>query len=247
MSLKEYLIKKDQKNFRLANGLEENNDLAESKKRKYGEISKEDDEGEEQKGTKKVLTGKGGNSFLDVGSVSWSILLACFFLSLHDDRKNFFISLDSVKEMLSVLKQEFKDFVPFETDPKLLESHATDDLVKLKDNQFIECINASLSKDSSEWRFLMTDKGKKRAKSLCRNVGILVSVEIDIENPTTNKITINLYDKDVMPLVDELYQVESSRLKGEDIIDHTQQALPNSGGGGTIFEEFIGTIENEID
>jgi len=51
----------------------------------------------------------------------------------------------------------------------------------------------------------MTDKGKKRAKSLCRNVGILVSVEIDIENPTTNKITINLYDKDVMPLVDELY------------------------------------------
>jgi hypothetical protein len=52
-------------------------------------------------------------------------------------------------------------------------------------------------------------------------VGILVSVEIDIENPTTNKITINLYDKDVMPLVDELYQVESSRLKGEDIIDPT--------------------------
>ena len=134
MSLKEYLMKKDQKNFRLANGLEENNDLAESKKRKYGEISKEEEEGEEQKGNKKVLTGKGGNSFLDVGSVSWSILLACFFLSLHDDRKNFFITLDSIKEMLTVLKQEFKDFVPFETDPKLLESHATDDLVKLKDN-----------------------------------------------------------------------------------------------------------------
>ncbi len=93
----------------------------------------------------------------------------------------------------------------------------------------------------------MTDKGKKRAKSLCRNVGILVSVEIDIENPTTNKITINLYDKDVMPLVDELYQVESSRLKGEDIIDPTQQALANSGGKGNIFEDFIGTIENEID
>jgi CRISPR-associated endonuclease Csn1 len=26
--------------------------------------------------------------------------------------------------------------VPFETDPKLLDSHACDDLVKLKDNQF---------------------------------------------------------------------------------------------------------------
>lgn len=54
----------------------------------------------------------------------------------------------------------------------------------------------------------MTEKGKKRAKALCRAVGILVSVEIDIENPTTNKITINLYDKDVMPLVDELYQAD---------------------------------------
>ena len=56
----------------------------------------------------------------------------------------------------------------------------------------------------------MTEKGKKRAKGLCRSVGILVSVEIDIENPTTNKITINLYDKDVMPLVDELYQGDAS-------------------------------------
>ena len=116
--------------------------------------------------------------------------------------------------------------MPFETDPKLLDSHACDDLVKLRDNQFIECINSAMSKDASEWRFVMTDKGKKRAKSLCRNVGILVSVEIDIENPTTNKITINLYDKDVMPLVDELYQVESSRLKGEDNADGTSSALP---------------------
>lgn len=65
----------------------------------------------------------------------------------------------------------------------------------------------------------MTDKGNKRAKCLCRSVGILVQVEIDIENPTTNKITINLYDKDVMPLVDELYNVDNganiSRMKDE--------------------------------
>ena len=105
MSLKEYLMKKDQKNFRIANGLEENKELADTKKRKYGEISKdEDDEEEGQKGIKKVLTGKGGNSFLDVGSVSWSMLLACFFLTLHDDKKSFFISLESIKEMLGVLK-----------------------------------------------------------------------------------------------------------------------------------------------
>jgi len=56
----------------------------------------------------------------------------------------------------------------------------------------------------------MTEKGKKRAKALCKSVGILVSIEIDIENPTTNKITINLSDKDVMPLVDELYNVDNN-------------------------------------
>lgn len=65
----------------------------------------------------------------------------------------------------------------------------------------------------------MTEKGKKRAKCLCRSVGILVQVEIDIENPNTNKITINLYDKDVMPLVDELYNADNtnhiSRMKDE--------------------------------
>lgn len=107
MSLKEYLMKKDQKHFREANGLDQNKELAETKKRKYGEICKEDEDGAEeggQKGTKKVLTGKCGNSFLDVGSISWSMLLACFFLSLHDDRKSFFINLDSIKEMLNVLK-----------------------------------------------------------------------------------------------------------------------------------------------
>jgi hypothetical protein len=71
-------------------------------------------------------------------------------------------------------------------------------------------IDQTVSKDIIDWRFLMTDKGKKRAKGLCRAVGVLVSVEIDIEDPTTNKITINLYDKDVMPLVDELYQADAT-------------------------------------
>ena len=43
-------------------------------------------------------------------------------------------------------------------------------------------------------------------------MGILVTVEIDIENPTTNKITINLYDKDVMPIVDELYYGDTTSI-----------------------------------
>ena len=91
--------------------------------------------------------------------------------------------------------------------------------MKLRDNSFIDLIDNTVPKDPSEWRFLMTDKGMKRAKCLCRSVGILVSIEIDIERPSTNKITINLYDKDIMPLVDELYQVDNvnniSKVKDE--------------------------------
>ena len=120
------------------------------------------------------------------------------------------MTMESVKEMLQVLKIEFKDYVPFETEPKLLDLNAADDLIRFKDNQFIDIIDQTVQKDTAEWRFMMTEKGKKRAKALCKSVGILVGVEIDIENPTTNKITINLYDKEVMPLVDELYNVDNA-------------------------------------
>lgn len=82
----------------------------------------------------------------------------------------------------------------------------------------------------------MTEKGRKRAKCLCRSVGILISVEINIENPSTNKVTINLYDKDVMPLVDELYAADNannlSRMKDE------LEGDANEGAG--IFSEYIG-------
>jgi len=43
MSLKEYLAKRDTRNFSVANGLEDVNMGDSSKKRKYGEISKEED------------------------------------------------------------------------------------------------------------------------------------------------------------------------------------------------------------
>ena len=64
-------------------------------------MSKEEEEGED--GPKKKKMGK-SSDFLDVGSVSWSMLLACFFLILHDDRKTFYINFEGIKEMLEVLK-----------------------------------------------------------------------------------------------------------------------------------------------
>jgi hypothetical protein len=107
-------------------------------------MSKDEDGDEMMNGgqAKKLnMSGKPGSGFLDVGSVSWSMLISCYFLQLHDDRKSFFITLESIKEMLEVLKNEFKNFVPFETDSKILSQYAADDLQKIKDNLFIDLID----------------------------------------------------------------------------------------------------------
>jgi len=125
-------------------GLEFPSPVINQKKRHFNEISNEEGGGEgdpidcdaEEEGhKKKKLPGRqGGGAFLDVGSVSWSLLLATFFLALHDDRKSFYLTMDSIKEMLSVLKAEFKDFVPFEAEASALELYAADDLNRLKEN-----------------------------------------------------------------------------------------------------------------
>ena len=143
LSLKEYLLKKDRQVYLYNNGDADTMEACQngSKKRKINEISKEEeDEADITGGKKKINTTKHTGSFLEVGSVSWSMLLATYFLVLHDDRKNFYITYDSIKEMLDVLKGEFGEFVPFENDPKMLTEYAINDLVKLRDNGLIEVI-----------------------------------------------------------------------------------------------------------
>ena len=43
------------------------------------------------------------------------------------------------------------------------------------------------------------------AKELCKNVGILVNIEVDIFEKSKNRVTINLYDRHLMPIVQDLY------------------------------------------
>jgi hypothetical protein len=51
----------------------------------------------------------------------------------------------------------------------------------------------------------MTQKGLKRAKGLCKSVGLLVNLEVDMHDSSKNKITINMYDRHLMPIVEDLY------------------------------------------
>jgi hypothetical protein len=50
--------------------------------------------------------------FLIVGSVSWSLMLALYFLYLHNETKDFFYSFDSITDMLQVLNQQFGEIIP---------------------------------------------------------------------------------------------------------------------------------------
>jgi len=54
----------------------------------------------------------------------------------------------------------------------------------------------------------MTQKGIKRAKGLCKAVGILVNIEVDLSDKAKNKVTINLYDRHLMPIVEDLYYTD---------------------------------------
>ena len=70
-----------------------------------------------------------------------------------------------------------------------------------------------MSTDPLKWQFTITAKGTQRSKNLAKSVGLIVKLEVDLDetgkqiNPdkSVNKITINMYDKDVMPIVDDLY------------------------------------------
>ena len=78
------------------------------------------------------------DGFLDCGSVSWSILLSIFFLSLHkgsisdealSKSDKYCMTLESCIEMLEVLAHEFGDMIPLETQDHVLEASAPGSLI----------------------------------------------------------------------------------------------------------------------
>ena len=83
---------------------------------------------------------------------------------------------------------------------------------------------------------------------MAKSVGLVVKLEIDLDetsrqaNPqkSVNKITINMYDKDVMPVVDDLYLNDQTA----GILNMKQEGRQEE--VTDIFSQFISTIENSI-
>jgi hypothetical protein len=97
------------------------------------------------------------DGFLDVGSVSWSILLAIFILSLHKGapagslEEKYCITYEGVIEMLQVLVSEFGDMIPLESNQQVLDNSAAGCLSQLRENSLIETQAAAHQADPLKW------------------------------------------------------------------------------------------------
>ena len=222
----------------------------------------EDEEnlGKNSNQSKKLKNSEG--EFLEIGSVSWSMLIALYFLTLHDDCKDACITFDSIHEMLDVLKQEFGDMLPLESNLEKLIQEGPYELQKFREHCFFELIDNTV-KDHFQWRMVMTQKGIKRAKGLCKSVGLIVNLEVDLNDKARNKITINMYDRHLMPIVEDLYFTDQTQqvrsMKQEtggqaSLIDGVMDQGEGSDGQQTPYNEkqmvffanYIGQIESEI-
>jgi hypothetical protein len=109
-----------------------------------------------------------------------------------------------------------------------------------------------------QWQFTLTNKGTQRAKNLAKSVGLLIKLEVDIEasldiskhEPNSeegfnrvksiNKVTINMYDKELMPVVDDLYLNDQSMV----LLSMKQEGKQEELNG--IFADYIQQIENQL-
>ena len=135
------------------------------------------------------------------------------------------------------------------------------ELTKFREYCFIELIDQTC-KDPFQWKMLMTQKGLKRAKGLCKSVGLLVNLEVDLNDKSRNKITINMYDRHLMPIVEDLYftdqtqQIRTVKAEGglSGIGNKTDDGLPDLNDlqmshfekQTVFFNDFIFQIETEV-
>ena len=73
----------------------------------------------------------------------------------------------------------------------------------------------------------------------------MIDLEIDFGNSMKNKITINMYDKELMPLVDDLYFTDQTvgikTLKSEGVQEGDSYSRIHK-----VFEDFAFEIEDEV-
>ena len=129
--------------------------------------------------------------FLQVGTVSWSLLLSSYFLSLHvgypqeiDEEEAELYSIDytGVIEMLEVLSNEFGDMVPLETNQETILREGKKVMEQFKDARIIRPIPNQQLAEPLNWRYNLTKEGLDIGKKLSKAVGLVAKLEVDVED-----------------------------------------------------------------
>ena len=157
------------------------------RKRKYDQISKDpnkeseiDEVGRHTQKRKKLIQG-----FLDIGSSSWSMMLAMYFISLHKsaDPELVQFNKESIQNMLTILFKQWNNNIPIE------RKFDKEEFEKILKQGFIES-------KSDEGYYNITEKGIKKAIALWKNAGILTEVSKKIyENICVELIVLIKYFK----------------------------------------------------
>ena len=53
-------------------------------------------------------------------------------------------------------------------------------------------------------------KGIKKGQIICKSVGIILNIEVDLSEKLKNNITMNLYKLNLIPLVEDLYYIDQT-------------------------------------
>ena len=122
------------------------------RKRKYDQISKDDNKNSEidEIGKQTLKRKKLIQGFLDIGSSSWSMMLAMYFISLHksSDPELVTFNKESIQSMLTILAKQSNNNIPIE---KKFDKEEFDNIIK----------QGLIESKSEDGYFNITEKGLK--------------------------------------------------------------------------------------
>lgn len=205
---------------------ENNNKPLYFKKRKIKDIEKDSGDEDEEVQVKSDKRKKAIQGFLDIGSTTWSMLLACYFISLHQGSDPTAVSFDedSIKNMLTIMHKQSREHLPLQK--------------KFESDEFDRLIKADLINRANESEYILSEKGLKKVEGLCKNAGILAEISKIPGSNSSNKlnsVTISLFDKEMLPRVAEFANTTETK----------REAL-NKEEQDNIFSDFSARLEDAI-
>lgn len=187
-------------------------------------MSGSDDEGGVELKMKKVFMKSfksSENEFLTPGSLSWAMLIGLYLVTLHESTTKS-VTFDSMRDMIEVMQGELAKVVQIKATTSELIAQGPAILSKFTEQQLLVEL---VSVDPFNCPLKLTAKGIKRARDLCTNIGIVIQPEVDLANREKSKILLTVYDKSLMPVIENLYHAPIVKDEAGDIINGSSSGV----------------------